>query len=69
MHETTEEDLLKIIGNDSIIKRAYTALNQFHWNQKERRNYQNMNRVIMDNMVILDHKMDVGEALRTKKIY
>lgn len=49
MHETTEEDLLKIIGNDSIIKRAYTALNQFHWNQNERRDYQNMNRVIMDN--------------------
>ena len=69
MHETTEEDLLKIIGNDSIIKRAYTALNQFHWNQNELRDYQNMNRVIMDNMVILDHKMDVGEALRPKKIY
>ncbi len=66
-HETTGADLKKIIGNDSIIKRAYTALNQFHWNENELRDYQDMNRVIMDNMAILDHKMDVGEARGEKK--
>ncbi|MEK7340029.1 MAG: transposase, partial [Verrucomicrobiota bacterium] len=66
-HETTEEDLLKIIGNDSIIKRAYTALNQFYWNENELRDYEDMNRVIMDNAAILEHKMDVGEARGVKK--
>ena len=66
-HETTEADLKEIIGNDSIIKRAYTALNQFNWNENELRDYQDMNRVIMDNMAILDHKMDVGEARGRKK--
>ncbi|HEV3269519.1 MAG TPA: Rpn family recombination-promoting nuclease/putative transposase, partial [Candidatus Rhabdochlamydia sp.] len=66
-HETTKADLKKIIGNDSIIKKAYTALNQFYWNENELRDYEDMNRVIMDNMAILDHKMDVGEARGVKK--
>ncbi|MGB7128298.1 MAG: hypothetical protein WBD50_04315, partial [Candidatus Rhabdochlamydia sp.] len=37
------------------------------WNENELRDYQDMNRVIMDNMAILDHKMDVGEARGEKK--
>jgi len=29
-HETTEAELQKIIGDDNIIHRVYTALDQFH---------------------------------------
>ena len=33
--ETSEEDLLKIIGHDEIIERAYEELNRFSWNEEE----------------------------------
>ncbi|MGL4540198.1 MAG: Rpn family recombination-promoting nuclease/putative transposase [Candidatus Rhabdochlamydia sp.] len=57
-HETAEADLLKIIGNDTIIHRAYTALNHFYWTENELRDYEDMNRVIMDNMAVMEQKID-----------
>ncbi|MGL5263451.1 MAG: Rpn family recombination-promoting nuclease/putative transposase [Candidatus Rhabdochlamydia sp.] len=37
--ETTEEDLEKIVGKDSIILKAYKALDQFYWTQGELTEY------------------------------
>ncbi|MGL4540731.1 MAG: Rpn family recombination-promoting nuclease/putative transposase, partial [Candidatus Rhabdochlamydia sp.] len=66
-HETTEADLQKITGSDNIIHKAYTALNQFYWTEDELRDYEDMNRVMMDNMAILEHKSNEGEARGIKK--
>ena len=49
-HETTtEEELQKIIGNDSIIQKAYTALNHHYWNETELAIYEELKRIHMDN--------------------
>ncbi|MGL4540491.1 MAG: Rpn family recombination-promoting nuclease/putative transposase, partial [Candidatus Rhabdochlamydia sp.] len=66
-HETNEADLQKITGSDNIIHKAYMALNQFYWTEDELRDYEDMNRVMMDNMAILEHKSNEGEARGLKK--
>lgn len=38
--ETTEEDLLKLVGNDVIILEAYKALNRFGWSEEEMNTYE-----------------------------
>lgn len=40
--ETTEEDLNNIIGQDTIIKRAYDELDRFSWTEKELNNYESV---------------------------
>ncbi|MGL5264239.1 MAG: Rpn family recombination-promoting nuclease/putative transposase, partial [Candidatus Rhabdochlamydia sp.] len=47
-HETTETDLLRIIGSDNIIHKAYTVLNQFYWTENELMAYEEMKRARMD---------------------
>jgi predicted transposase/invertase (TIGR01784 family) len=37
---TTEDELDKIIGTDSVIGKAYQALNQFSWSEEELRTYE-----------------------------
>ncbi|MGB7127911.1 MAG: hypothetical protein WBD50_02335, partial [Candidatus Rhabdochlamydia sp.] len=59
----TEEDLKKIIGDDNIIHKAYTALNQFHWTDEELRAYEAMKRERMDQKAILEYKIDEGKAI------
>ncbi|MGB7128304.1 MAG: hypothetical protein WBD50_04345, partial [Candidatus Rhabdochlamydia sp.] len=59
----TEEDLKKIIGDDNIIHKAYTALNQFHWTDEELRAYEAMKREMMDQKAILEYKIDEGKAI------
>ena len=48
-HETTEEELQKLIGSDSIIQKAYTALNHHYWNETELAIYEELKRIHMDN--------------------
>ena len=62
-HQITEEDLKKIIGDDSIIHKAYTALNQYHWTDEELRAYEAMKRERMDQKAILEYKIDEGKAI------
>jgi len=40
--ETNERDLQDIIGNDSIIQRAYEELNKFSWSEEELRAYESV---------------------------
>jgi predicted transposase/invertase (TIGR01784 family) len=37
--ETTEADLLSVVGNDMILERAYEELNRFGWTTEELREY------------------------------
>jgi predicted transposase/invertase (TIGR01784 family) len=62
-HETTETDLLKIIGSDNIIHKAYTILNRFYWTEKELMAYEEMKRARMDHKAILEYKIDEGKAI------
>jgi predicted transposase/invertase (TIGR01784 family) len=48
-HETSEEEFQKLIGSDSIIEKAYTALNQHYWNDTELAIYEELKRIYMDN--------------------
>lgn len=52
-HQTTEAELQKIIGNDTIIHRAYTALDQFHWTENELATYEELKRIHMDNKAVM----------------
>ncbi|HEV3269779.1 MAG TPA: hypothetical protein VGZ69_03935, partial [Candidatus Rhabdochlamydia sp.] len=60
---TTEAELLKIIGRDKIIHKAYTALNQHYWTENELRAYEAMKRERMDQKAILEYKIDEGKAI------
>ena len=62
-HQTTEAELLKIIGRDKIIHKAYTALNQHYWTENELRAYEAMKRERMDQKAILEYKIDEGKAI------
>jgi predicted transposase/invertase (TIGR01784 family) len=70
-HETTETDLLRIIGSDSIIHKAYIALDQFYWTENELMAYEEMKRARMDHKAILEYKIDerkaIGEAIGIEK--
>lgn len=56
--ETTEQDLLKIIGNDKILGKAYTELNKFHWTQEELLAYEELRRIEMDRIALRDQELD-----------
>ena len=58
--ETSEEDLERIIGSDSIIKRAYEELNRFNWSEKEYIAYEQEIKRIKDEHAILLHKLDLA---------
>ncbi len=61
-HETTESDLKKIIGCDDIISRAYSELDQFHWTEQELLAYEEIKRINMDNIAVMEQKIDEAEA-------
>ncbi len=61
-HETTEEELQKIIGNDTIIHRAYTALDQFNWTDNELATYEELKRIHIDNKAALAQQIYEAEV-------
>jgi predicted transposase/invertase (TIGR01784 family) len=65
--ETTKEDLQSIIGNDKMMNKAYTALNQHYWSKEELMRYERAKRARMDHKAILQYKLDEGEAKGLKK--
>lgn len=60
--ETSEEDLINIIGSDLIIEKAYNALNQFNWSETELIAYDEEIKRIRDNIAALDYQYDKGRA-------
>lgn len=60
--ETSEKDLSAVIGQDSIIQRAYEELNQFSWSEEELRSYEAVIKRERDHRAILDKQYDDGLA-------
>jgi len=54
---TSEADMLKIIGSDGVIQRAYEELNQFNWTEVELRTYEQEIKRIRDNQATEDYKI------------
>ena len=59
---TTEDDLMEIIGNDTIIKKAYDQLNKFNWNKQELIDYDAVFKREMDYTTAMELKYDAGFA-------
>jgi predicted transposase/invertase (TIGR01784 family) len=60
--KTSEQDLLKIVGSDQVIERAYTELNQFNWSEAELHTYEQETKRIMDNRAADDYKLEQAKA-------
>ena len=57
---TKEADLLKIIGKDKVIERAYQELDQFGWSEAELRAYEREEKRLMDNQAAEDYILNQG---------
>jgi predicted transposase/invertase (TIGR01784 family) len=60
--ETTPEDLEMVIGQDSVIKRAYEELDRFYWKEEELFAYEDALKKDMDYEASMDKKFDEGKA-------
>ena len=60
--ETSEKDLPELIGNDTIIQRAYEELNQFSWSEEELVAYEAVIKREMDYQATLDKQYNDGLA-------
>jgi predicted transposase/invertase (TIGR01784 family) len=58
--ETTPEDLEMVIGQDSVIKRAYEELDRFYWKEEELFAYEDALKKDMDYEASMDKKFDEG---------
>lgn len=59
---TTEKDVEKFAGADTVIKTAYEVVNQFNWNEKELIAYEDEVKRVMDNIAVLDFQLDKAES-------
>ncbi|MGI4776150.1 MAG: hypothetical protein ACRYE9_04435, partial [Janthinobacterium lividum] len=67
-NKTSERDLQRIIGSDSVIERAYEELNQFNWSEAELHTYEQEIKRIMDNQAVEDYKVkQMAQALEQAK--
>ncbi len=60
--ETSPEDLKEIIGNDTILEKAYNVLNQFYWSEKEVIAYEDELKRKRDERAVYDQKVFEGET-------
>ena len=60
--ETSEDDLVQLIGSDLVIKRAYEELNRFSWTQEELNTYEQEKKRELDALAIREQLMADGET-------
>ena len=60
--KTSESDLRKLIGSDSVIERAYEELNQFNWTEEELLTYEQETKRIMDNRAAEDYRLKQAKS-------
>jgi predicted transposase/invertase (TIGR01784 family) len=60
--KTSEQDLLKIVGSDFVIERAYTELNQFNWSEAELNTYEQEIKRIMDNRAAEEYRIEQAKV-------
>lgn len=65
--ETSADDLVKIIGDDDIIERAYDALDRFLWTDIEMNTYEAELKRARDEQAALDYKLETAEAKGVEK--
>jgi predicted transposase/invertase (TIGR01784 family) len=65
--ETKEEDLEKIIGKDTIIKRAYDELNRFAWSEQALNEYESVEMKKFADQAIQEAAYERGEKRGEKK--
>ena len=58
--ETTEEELAQLIGDDTIIEKAYNELNYLKWNEAERFTYEQNQKYEWDHNAQMEQKYDEG---------
>jgi predicted transposase/invertase (TIGR01784 family) len=61
--ETSDDDLLKIIGHDQIIKRAYSELDRFAWNDQEIFTYEQAEKYEGVYQASMEQKFDEGKIV------
>ncbi|AFD19599.1 MAG: Rpn family recombination-promoting nuclease/putative transposase [Rickettsia slovaca] len=61
-HESTLEEMENLIGHDFIIKKAFYALDQASWSEKELNTYEKMIKTEMDNLAVKEQKIMDTEA-------
>ena len=66
-HETTEAELQRVIGKDTIIHRAYTALDQFYWTENELAAYEELKKIHMDNKAVMAQQIYEAETRGAEK--
>lgn len=59
---TSESELIRIIGSDLVIKRAYEEINQFNWTETELLIYEQEIKRVMDNQAAEDYKLEKAKA-------
>ncbi len=64
----SKQDLQKIIGDDTILGKAYTELNKFHWTNEELLAYEAMKRAEMDEIARRDQQLDDAEERGVEKV-
>lgn len=60
--DTHEDELKKIIGTDSIIKRAYDELNRYSWSERELNTYEQEEKRELDAIAIREYQLSTGRA-------
>jgi predicted transposase/invertase (TIGR01784 family) len=60
--DTTLAELDKIIGSDSVIKKAYVVLDQFSWSEEELLAYEQELKRIWDNKAVEEYKINKTKA-------
>ena len=66
--ETSHEDLQKLTGGDLVIKKAYDALDECNWTEKELVAYEEELKRIWDNQAAEDYRIGQMEAMKTKVV-
>ncbi len=61
-NETSEAELVKLIGSDGVIERAYEELNQFNWTEEELLTYEQEVKRIMDNRAAEDYMLKQAKS-------
>lgn len=65
--DTSEKDLIKLIGHDQIIERAYEELDRFTWNEQELLTYEQAEKYAKCYEASMLQKFDEGEKRGIEK--
>ena len=65
--ETSQEDIAKIMGSDTIMERAYHELDRYYWNEEELLSYEQAQKYEWGYNASMEQKFDEGEQIGIAK--